>query len=124
MTGYNPAPLAAERARENATAFDWAETDAAKALIARYLWVDELYDRVAGRELPGVEEGLWNELEGIHAELDAIRDDRIADEIASLSERDQENDYLCEAIEESAPSVTTVLDAARKAARDAERWAA
>jgi hypothetical protein len=120
----NPRALHAESARENATAFDWSVSPEAKVLIARYLRVDELYQMVAREVSAEVDQAFYDELDGIHAELDAIRDERIVDECDSLSEADQDDDYLIQVIEESAPSVTTVLDAARKAARDAERMAA
>ena len=120
----NPRALIAERARQDADASDWHETDAARSLIARYLRVDELYQIVAREVSAEVDQAFYDELDGIHAELDAIRDERLDDERDNLSEADQDDDYLIQTIEESAPSVTTVLEAARKAARAAERIAA
>lgn len=108
-----------ETARENADASDWAETDAAKVLIARYLWLDDLYQTIACQVSTRVDEAMLDELNSVEVELDAIRDARVSDEIGNLSERDSEDDYLCEAIEDSAPSVTDTLKSARRIARDA-----
>ena len=120
----NPRALLAERARHDCTAHDWSETDAAQALIARYFQIEDAFLRVADLRLLDAQDALFNDMQNVEQELDALRDERIADEIAGLSEVDQEDDYLIEEINRSAPTVTSVIDGVRKTVSRAERLAA
>ena len=112
--------LAEESARENATAFDWAEGSATQALIARWLFADDILQAIAGHDLTRAEDTLSEELDDIELSLEAIRDDRISVEIGTLSEHDQDDDYLIDEIGGSAPRVADVLETARKDARLAD----
>ena len=109
--------LTAESARHNASAHDWHTSDKAVALIARWLFADDIFQTIGGHGLLDTQDALFLDMQDIESELDSLRDECIADEISSLSERDADDDYLIEAIEESAPTVSKVLEDARKTSR-------
>ena len=111
---YSPRALYAEHARHNATAHDWHDTDAAKALIARWLVADATLQFLAGSDLTAAQDGLSADIEDIELTLEDFRDHRISDEIGNLSEADQNDDYLVDEIGETAPAVVDVLEDARK----------
>ena len=110
----NPRALYAEHARHNATAHDWHDTDAAKALIARWLVADATLQFLAGSDLTSAQDGLAADIEDIKLTLEDLRDHRIGDEIARLSKADQDDDYLIDEISDAAPAVSAVLEEARK----------
>ena len=111
----NPRALIAEHARHNATAHDWHDTDAAKALIARWLVADATLQFLAGSDLTAAQDGLAADIENIELTLEDLRDHRISDEIVILSSAaDQDDDYLVDEIDETAPAVSAVLEGARK----------
>jgi len=112
--------LAEESARENATAHDWHDNNEARALIARWLVADGVVQFLAGSHLTGAQDGLAADIEDIELSLEFFRDRRIDDEVGTLSEQDQDDDYLIDAIGESAPRVAAVLESARKDERLAD----
>ena len=112
--------LAEESARDNATAFDWHDNNEARALIARWLVADGAAQFLAGSELIGGQDGLAADKDDIELSLENMRDKRIEAEKDNLTERQLDDDCLCEAIEASAPRVADVLETARKDERLAD----